>query len=538
MLSTFTNFFLTAFSILLVLLILELLGFFILKKPEKIDLSKILLLILLAVVSLQCFFALWNPVWTNGDEPHYLLVASSLIQDRDLTLKNNYDARDYYPHHGSYIDPHVFVGKDGTHKPFHGILLSFLLVPGYYFLGLEGARFGMQILFILSLVFLYLIQRQLGFSKNISLLSLVIYSLQAPIFVYSSSLYPDLLMGNIVVAGIFLALEATKTKKNYLFVLSGFLMGISVFLHFKILAYIFYAILPILFLSYKNNKFEFYDLSNILAQALVKFSFAKKFFPNIENKNTSNLSQKTNTNPEFDQKKVLKKALYILSPIIFFTFLLCSLGYYWFGYFRPDYMTPFLTSEVYLGYGNPINNTVANLLDYDRGIFWHGPLLIFLIPGLFVWFKKNRTSFICLAIPSFIYLLNAMLFKEWTAGWAPIGRYVMTSLPIISLAFPYLFEEFKNSKVFRLSLLPFLLLNLLFIAIIFAKNYVGYPTGSYNFFFNEIFSFLKIQQLQKVLDINILKGGNFALSKAYLILISLIAFSYFLVNKKFSSKKV
>jgi hypothetical protein len=491
MLVTLTNFFLTTFFVLIVILTLELLDHLVLQKNGKVNLSKILLIVLMGIISLQGFFALWNPIWTNGDEPHYLVVTSSIIKDHDLTLNNNYDNKDYFEHHAYPEPPHALVGKDGRQKPFHGILLSFILAPGYYILSLQGARLTMFILFLVGLVFLYLIQRQLGFSKNITFFSLIIYSLQAPIFIYSSSLYPDMLLGNIVVASTYLALEGIKTRKNYLLSLSGLLMGISVFLHFKIIAYIAYAILPILFLTYKNSKFQFH----------------------------------------IDKKLIFKNSFYILPPIFLLILASSWLSYYWFGYFRPDYMTPFLKSDVYVGYGNPISNIIANLLDYDRGIFWHGPLLVLLIPGLFVWFKKSRISFIYLFIPSFVYLLNAMLFKDWTAGWAPIGRYLMTSLPMTSIAFAYLFEEYKKSRAFYLGLIPFLLANIIFIITIFNKNYVGYPTGKYNFYYNDLLVFFKLEKVQKFINIDILNGGNSDLIKAYLVFGSLIMISYILLYR-------
>jgi hypothetical protein len=107
----------------------------------------------------------------------------------------------------------------------------------------------------------------------------------------------------------------------------------------------------------------------------------------------------------------------------------------------------------------------------------------------------------------------------------------MTSLPMTSIAFAYLFEEYKKSRAFYLGLIPFLLANIIFIITIFNKNYVGYPTGKYNFYYNDLLVFFKLEKVQKFINIDILNGGNSDLIKAYLVFGSLIMISYILLYR-------
>lgn len=62
----------------------------------------------------------------QGDEPHYIVVAHSLLFDRDLDVGNDYDApyfKNFKP------DDHHVVRREGKERPFHSIGMSLLAVP-------------------------------------------------------------------------------------------------------------------------------------------------------------------------------------------------------------------------------------------------------------------------------------------------------------------------------------------------------------------------------------------------------------------------
>src|SRR5438445_2182550 len=69
----------------------------------------------------------------TGDEPHYLMITHSLVQDRDLDLANNY-ARDdgrWFGHDHLVAGPHVRISPGGQLLSVHDIGLPILLVPAY-----------------------------------------------------------------------------------------------------------------------------------------------------------------------------------------------------------------------------------------------------------------------------------------------------------------------------------------------------------------------------------------------------------------------
>jgi hypothetical protein len=72
----------------------------------------------------------WIP--PSGDEPHYLVVALSLLGDGDLDLADEYGAREYEPFHRAALSPHYKLGfANGSRYSMHGVGLPILLLPAY-----------------------------------------------------------------------------------------------------------------------------------------------------------------------------------------------------------------------------------------------------------------------------------------------------------------------------------------------------------------------------------------------------------------------
>ena len=110
---------------------------------------KMLVAVAASAVAASAALAVWwldsERLRTTGDEPHYLIVAASVLRDADLDVRNNYeeDARTaeiYGP-----VPPHVTVRDSGTwpsHAPGLGILLAIPMALG----GPVGARAALCLL--------------------------------------------------------------------------------------------------------------------------------------------------------------------------------------------------------------------------------------------------------------------------------------------------------------------------------------------------------------------------------------------------------
>jgi hypothetical protein len=86
-------------------------------------------------------------VGPRGDEPHYLMVAESILRDHDLSLEKDYAEGRYRVFHDEALEPHYRVrGKGGEIYSLHAVGLSLLILPAYALGGYPAASFLMALL--------------------------------------------------------------------------------------------------------------------------------------------------------------------------------------------------------------------------------------------------------------------------------------------------------------------------------------------------------------------------------------------------------
>lgn len=82
-----------------------------------------------------------HPRLPGGDEPHYLVIAQSLLRDGDLRIENNHDARDYASYWSGTLAPDFIQrGRDGEIYSIHAPGVSALVAPGFALSGVAGAQ--------------------------------------------------------------------------------------------------------------------------------------------------------------------------------------------------------------------------------------------------------------------------------------------------------------------------------------------------------------------------------------------------------------
>ena len=86
-------------------------------------------------------------VGPEGDEPHYLMVADSLLRDGDLALERDYAEGRYAAFHDAPLAPHYRVrGKGGEIYSLHAVGLSILILPAWAVAGYAGVTVFMALL--------------------------------------------------------------------------------------------------------------------------------------------------------------------------------------------------------------------------------------------------------------------------------------------------------------------------------------------------------------------------------------------------------
>ncbi len=173
----------------------------------------------------------------TGDEPHYLLITHSLLQDGDFNLSNNYANQDYFTYMSDNLklDVHLAPGTDGYSMHSPGV--SILLLP-FYALGLlfsKGAvfffvRFGMSVFGALLGIQLFLFALQEWKNEKIAWALWFVFLSTSPIFFYSIHIYPEIILALFSLT-IFRFLRFTEswTESKLLFI--GILLGSFLWLH-------------------------------------------------------------------------------------------------------------------------------------------------------------------------------------------------------------------------------------------------------------------------------------------------------------------
>jgi hypothetical protein len=216
-------------------------------------------------------------VQLSGDEPHYLMIAQSLVEDGDFDLKNNIDNKTYFNflpieirfHGGEY---------NGKYYSFHLPGLSFLLVPFYWIFSalnlgavispalffrlvasLFNAFFGLCLFYLLKMKFPVKL-----FGENIGrritgfwLAMVVLY----PVLFHGIHLFPELPAATLMMAGY---LCVFSEKKHYLW--AGLFLSSIPWFHIKYLPALGVLGLAVLYQMFKT------DSSNTTGVGFVGFN--------------------------------------------------------------------------------------------------------------------------------------------------------------------------------------------------------------------------------------------------------------------------
>lgn len=101
----------------------------------------------LLVLHLLAAYRVQRQVGPSGDEPHYLMVTASLLEDGDLALQDDYAAGRYRAFHPADLAPHYRVrGLGGVIYSLHAVGLSVLVLPAYAVGGYAAVSFFMALL--------------------------------------------------------------------------------------------------------------------------------------------------------------------------------------------------------------------------------------------------------------------------------------------------------------------------------------------------------------------------------------------------------
>lgn len=140
---------------------------------------------------------------TTGDEPHYLVTALSVAEDRSLDVRDEYAERAYAPFHEATLRPQAKELEDGRlvepHDPLLPALLAVPLAAG----GWIAAKLTLALLAgALGALLLWTAVARFGVALRPAALTIGVLGASLPLAAYGNQVYPELPAALVAVAGL------------------------------------------------------------------------------------------------------------------------------------------------------------------------------------------------------------------------------------------------------------------------------------------------------------------------------------------------
>jgi hypothetical protein len=143
------------------------------------------------------------PQHPNGDEPHYLIITQSLLQDRDLQIENNHLQRDYRAYSTTTLKPdYRSRGKNGAIYSIHSPGLPLLVAPFFAAFGYRGVVVALVACSAMASALAWLVAWRVTRSQAASWFGWAAASLSVPYFFAAGSVFPDGPGAALTLAGV------------------------------------------------------------------------------------------------------------------------------------------------------------------------------------------------------------------------------------------------------------------------------------------------------------------------------------------------
>ena len=128
----------------------------------------------------------------QGDEPHYLAMAQSLLSDGDLDLTDEFRDREYALFFAGPLEPHTSPASPrGRLYSIHTPGLAALILPGYALAGFRGAQLLLSLVAALTSVVVFRVVAGLGGSPGRAYLAWALAAFAPPLPIFAVSIYPE-----------------------------------------------------------------------------------------------------------------------------------------------------------------------------------------------------------------------------------------------------------------------------------------------------------------------------------------------------------
>ena len=143
------------------------------------------------------------PQLPTGDEPHYLVIAQSLIKDHDLQIENNHRRGDYHDYYAGDLRPdYLRRGQNGEIYSVHAPGLSVIVAPVLALFGYPGVLVFLALVSAWATALTWTATWRVTSDAAASWFGWATAALSAPFFFQSFVVYPDAPGAALVMVGV------------------------------------------------------------------------------------------------------------------------------------------------------------------------------------------------------------------------------------------------------------------------------------------------------------------------------------------------
>jgi hypothetical protein len=349
----------------------------------------------------------------SGDDPHYQMIAHSLVFDRDIDLSNDYSDKTNLVGAGT-LEPeaHAIPGKDGRLRPVHDIGLPVLFAPYFavaYWVAehspewlspslMARARLNPPLVLrhLLSLamialtgllaVLLFRICRPAFHSHAPALSWILLFILSPPLLSHAYLFFTELPTALLVTA-CWLTLHTPFHQSRLRTVLLGAGVGFLLLLHIR-------------------------NVGLVLGLTALCMGRIWALERRAEN------------------------AMCFLAPIVVFGLVRTAVNVaFWGSLVTSPHTGLVLPAGVAATTTEVIARVLGLLVDQEHGLLAYAPIYVLVLPGFFLLRKTDKKSLseACLIVLAYLVpiLVPSLNRHGWDGGWSPAARFLVPIAPIL-----------------------------------------------------------------------------------------------------------
>jgi len=335
------------------------------------------------------------PRLPSGDEPHYLIIAQSLLSDHDLKIENNHQRGDYREYWRGALRPdYLNRGRNGAIYSVHAPGLPAIVAPAFAAFGYSGVTVFLAIVSALGSALAWRVAWEVSGDAPASWFAWAGVALSAPMVFQSFVVYPDALAAALILVGVHALSRGTSASPRMLLG-AGVALSLLPWLHTRL----------------------------VLAAATIGLLIVLR-------------------NLKHDRWRA-RLATFLTIPVIG---AICWFAFFFAVYGTPDPRAPYGGSSQ-SSFANLLAGVIGLLFDQQFGILPNAPVYLLAISGFGQLAGVNRRLAIELALIVIPYAVAVAAFQMWWGGLSSPARFLVPILWTLVIPIAVSVRESKSAPM-------------------------------------------------------------------------------------------